>query len=143
MAYSYQTKKYWYCSGTTTKSIGVTMGVNICPSTHTDYSDAFCTYETRKKTGAYQYTFSLSAAATEVIDVRYDVTWSQTEDYGIPSTGVTTYHCYIPVGLTYYTLEQGISKSFTDAASGISYLNYPPLYCQEERWCTFSPAIPT
>ena len=136
MAYSYQTQRYWYCSGTSIAYTDVTMGVNTCPDFEgIQYSDEYCNYETIMKTGGYQYTFSLSVAATEVITVRYSVDWSQTVDYGTPSTGTVTYTCYIPAGVTYYTLAQGTSKSFI--YGGTTYTNFPPLYCKEERWCTW------
>lgn len=131
MATTYQTAKYYYCEGFALSSVTVTMAIPSCPTYGVLYDDEYCQYETKRKT----YTWTLSHAVSVPLAVRYSLTWWQERD-GVPTgSGTVTFKVTIPVGVTSYSLTMGTSKSFT--YNGVTYTNYPPEFCEEERWCTW------
>jgi len=131
MATTYQTAKYWYCDDYKVSAVTVTMAIPTCPYIGTIWEDDYCQYETRRKT----YTWTLSHSVPYVLTVRYQLTWTQIKDGGVPSSGNVTFTVYIPAGVTSYSLTMGTQKQFS--YNGRTYYNYPPQFCQEERWCTW------
>ena len=110
-----QTAKYWYCSGSTQTFVTVTMSyIDDCP-----YYD-FSTYDgDSRRRYMKDIRFQLSKSLSFGLPVRFLVNFSQTVDYGTPTTGTQTYVVTIPPNTTdiYYSTLYG-----------------EPFKCREERW---------
>lgn len=101
-------KTYYYCDGTTKKSVSINLTSGAC-SLYQTYDDGYNIYKTYRQ----KLTFTVTPAATENITVGYTYTFTMTRDGYVVTTQTGQGTATIPSG-------------------NVSYYTY--VTCKEERW---------